>query len=420
MESHDPDHLHEGCCLNRTLQRNFIPASAGIFLTLQSARCYTRQMLTYLEDFVEYIAGIRDRNGHLVNSFTVSNVRLANYDHNIVHSLGSQTAVGTSLTDRQYQLASKIVHKYRRQLGQQGITVPDPLALRMPLRVVDRSSTLSYDANEQQFYLRFPYNANIIDSLREFSNVSCGRVVFDNERRAWIIGASLPNLVYISNWAREHNFTVAFDVDQLLEEFYNNTQVPVLKFADSEQRSYAIDNDPGSMELDLVNQEDIDILAVLNQASAWQVAVDPEVVKCARDRGYRDQWIEWSMKRMLHIRPEQDSIEDFFAWVNTLSLWPVIWHSSDTEDIGKIESVLGEGRVVTLHDKRSWNRRDPVADRLVFFSPVLAPSSSRSKYNGDVGVLVTKQSIMYQIKNIWGSRSRKLVYWGDKILTELR
>lgn len=377
-------------------------------------------MLTHLEDFVEYIAGIRDRNGHLVNGFTMPNVRLANYDQGIVHSLGSQTAIGTSLTDRQYQLASKIVHKYRRQLGTQGIVVPDNPSLRMPLRVVDRSSTLSYAAGEQQFHLRFPYNATTIDSIREFSNISCGQVVFDSERRLWTIGASLPNLVYIADWARKNNFTIAFDVDQLLEEFYDNTQVPVLKFADSEQRSYTIDNDPGSMDLGLVNREGMDILAVLNQASSWQVAVDPEVVKCARGRGYRDQWIEWSMKRMLHIRPEQDNIEDFFAWVNTLSLWPVIWHSSDSEDIGRIESVLGEGRVVTLHDKRSWSRRDPVEDRLVFFTPVLAPSSSRSKYNGDVGVLVTKQSIMYQIKNIWGSRSRKLVYWGDKILTELR
>jgi len=348
------------------------------------------------------------------------NVRLANYDQGIVHSLGSQTAIGTSLTDRQYQLASKIVHKYRRQLVTQGVTVPENPGLRMPLRVVDRSSTLSYDANEQQFHLRFPYNATIIDSLSEFSNISCGQVVFDGNRRLWTIAASLPNLVYITDWARKNSFDVCFDTDQLLEEFYNNIQVPILKFVDSEQRSYVIDNDPGSLDLDLVNQDGKDILSILNQASSWQVSVDPEIVKCARSCGYRDQWIEWSMKRMLHIRPEQCNIEDFFSWVNTLSLWPVIWHSGDSEDMRKIQSVLGEDRVVTLHDKRSWSRRNPVEDRLVFFTPVLAPSSSRSKYNGDVGVLVTKQSIMYQIKNIWGSRSRKLVYWGDKILTELR
>ena len=377
-------------------------------------------MLTYLEDFLEYIAGHRDLQGRLVNGFSVPNVRLANYDHGIVHSLGSQTAVGTSLTDRQYQLALKIVNKYRRQLGQKGIIVPETLELRMPIRVVDRTSTLNYDPDSQQFVLRFPYNATVIDSIREFINISCGKVVFDNEHRQWTVGASLPNLVYITNWAREHNFVVTFDADQLLEEFYNNIQVPMLKFEDIEQRTYIVDNNPGSIDLDLVNRPSTDILTVLNQASSWQVAVDPDVVKCARDQGYRDQWIEWSMKRMLHIRPEQDSIEDFFAWVNTLSLWPVIWHSSDNNDIVEIESALGEGRVVKLHDKRSWNKRDPVADRLVFFSPILAHSSSQSKYNGDVGVLVTKQSIMYQIKNVWGGRSKKLVYWGDKILTELR
>ena len=138
-------------------------------------------MLTYLEDFIEYIGGVKDATGRLTN-YTQPVVRLANYDVGIVNSLSMQTSTGTPFTDRQCQLATKIVIKYRKQLAVNGIVLPEHLPLRMPIREVDRSSYMTLSEDRKDLYLRFPYSATLIDSIRQFGYLSCGRVEFNREK----------------------------------------------------------------------------------------------------------------------------------------------------------------------------------------------------------------------------------------------
>jgi len=372
---------------------------------------YNDLMLTYLEDFIEYIGGIRDSNGKL-NNFPLVTVRLANYDVNVINSLSMQTSTGLALTDRQYHLAVKVVTKYRKQLATKGITLPENLPLRMPIRVVDRSSSIVLSEDRKELYLRFPYQPNLVDSLREFSRVSCGEVEFDSSKKQWVIGASVPNLIYMMNWAREHQFEIHFDSDSLLESLYEDYRFPVLRL-DSEQEKYVVENDPGSFDLEQLNQLS-DVITVLVTAGVWQIAVDNSVIKYAKQKGYSDQWIQWSTKRMLHIRPDEVKIEEFFEWVNTTDLWPVIWNSPDLNDMVYLQNVLGTDRVVNLNSRKEWNKRNPQKEKLVFFSPTLT-----QKQIDFVGILITRQSILYKIKHHWTHKSNKIVYWGDKLLSEV-
>lgn len=383
-------------------------------------------MLTYLEDFIEYISGFKDRNGQATNFWfgSVSQVRLANYDVAVVSGLGDQTNRGVALTDRQVQLAQKIVNKYRRQLAMQGITVPETLGLRMPARVVDRSSVINYSVEKSEFQVRFPYNAKLIDGLREFSRISCGQVIFNPTDRYWAVAASVPNLVFINNWGRENGFTLTFDVDTLLEELYNNITVPLLTYDTHEVGRLTVKNNPGTMDETVLQQPGKSLLDALVQAGTWQIPVDSSVVQAAQAQGFSDQWIEWSTKRMLHVRPDQVSLEDFFSWVNTTQLWPVIWNSSSDLDIVELKSLLGADRVLRLEDSKIWGNQNLVKERTLLYTPVLANnrrvlSATVARRLEEIGVLVTRQSIIYQIKNQWGSKSRKIVYWGDKLLSEL-
>lgn len=383
-------------------------------------------MLTYLEDFIEYISGFKDRNGQATNFWfgSVTQVRLANYDNTVVSGLGEQTNRGVALTDRQYQLALKIVNKYRRQMSAQGITVPENLELRMPVRIVDRSSSVSYSEEKAEFQVRFPYNPKLIDSLRAFSRLSCGQVMFNPTDRHWSVAASLPNLVYINSWAKENNFSITFDADALLERLYDDIVVPVLNWDPQNPQHLTIQNNPGSLNQEELQQPGMTIMDALVKAGDWQIPVDPTVLASVRDQGISDQWIEWSTKRMLHIRPDQVSLEDFFSWVNTTRLWPVIWNSSSDLDIVELKSLLGADRVLRLEDSKIWSNQNLVKERTVLYTPVLANnrrvlSGTVARRLEEIGVLVTRQSIVYQIKNQWGSKSRKIVYWGDKLLSEL-
>lgn len=383
-------------------------------------------MLTYLEDFIEYISGFKDCNGQATNFWfgSLTQVRLANYDNAVVSGLGEQTNRGMALTDRQYQLALKIVNKYRRQMTAQGITVPEKLELRMPVRIVDRSSTISYSEEKAEFQVRFPYNPKLIDSLREFSRISCGQVMFNPTDRYWSVASSVPNLLFINGWAKENNFSITFDVDALLERLYSDIVVPVLGWDTQNPQQLTIQNNPGSLNQEELQQPGMTIMDALVKAGDWQIPVDPAVLASVRAQGISDQWIEWSTKRMLHVRPDQVSLEDFFSWVNTTRLWPVFWNTIGDQDIIDLKDLLGPERVLKFDDLKTWSHLDLVQDRVVLYSPVLAGNRRMGPNNttrrlDQIGILVTRQSIMYQIKNQWSSKSRKIVYWGDKLLSEL-
>ena len=374
-------------------------------------------MLTYLEDFLEYIGGYRTNQGKSASvfPFTVNHdIRLANYDHNIVGTMSYQTFCGNPLTDRQYELAVKLVYKYRKQLQQKGVIVPDNLPLRMPLRTVDRSKTIIYDENLSEFQIRFPFNADLVNEIRTLTFLNCGTVVFDRERRIWSAAATIPNLVWIVQWAQEKDFEIKFNHNQLLEHFYNNLMIPRLKLAEGSIRDLEIENNPGNMNLEELNQPGQTLLQAITRASEWQVTIDPKVTECAKQEGADPQWVEWSSRRMIHVRPGDQVQEKFFQWLETVNLWPVLWHSSDIEDLAALNNYFGQNRVLKLNNKQKLEKLDPVQNRLIFFS-----ETTKSRSTIPIGVFVTRQSIIYLIKNNWGQTSRKIVYWGDRFLTDV-
>ena len=372
-------------------------------------------MLTYLEDFLEYIGGFKDNQGSSTGTFPFSNnIRLANYDQNIVGTMSYQTFCGIALTDRQHTLAVKLVNKYRKQLQQKGIVVPEELPLRMALRIVDRSMSISYNEHLAEFHIRFPFNAALVDELRSFTGLNCGTVVFDREKRIWTAAATIPNLIWLANWAQEKNFEIKFDHNQLLEKFYNDLSIPRLKLAEGSCRELVIENNPGSMDISELNQPGQNLLQAITRASEWQVTVDPDVAKCAEQTGFDPQWVEWSSRRMIHVRPGDQTEEKFFQWLETVNLWPVLWHSSNAEDFANLKNYFGSDRVCKLNTKQKIEKLNPVQNRLIIFS-----ETTKSRSTIPVGVFVTRQSIIYLIKNNWGQTSKKIVYWGDRFLTDV-
>lgn len=368
-------------------------------------------MLTYLEDYLEFIGGYRTLAGKL-NPVGMANVRLANYDQNIVNTLGYQTSTGNGLTDRQYELAKKIVHKYRKQLQQKGVTVPEVLELRIPIRYVDRSQTLSHNEATNRLIVKFPFRSDLVDSIRNLVSISCGEFLFDRDQKVWRADCTLPNLVWLVNWAQKNNFEIRFDHNQLLEQLYNEIAIPSLKLVNESSQQLDVDHNPGSIDIESINSSDQNLIHAICRASDWQINIDPLVIKCAEKQGYSSQWLEWSSRRMLHVRPSPETELEFFRWLDTIDIWPVVWHSDQPTDYDSLKSHFGVDRVMTVN-KQKIKGRNSIADRLVLYTERLPNSLS------DVGIFVTRQSVIYQIKRRWGQNSRKIVYWGDRLLTDI-
>lgn len=171
-------------------------------------------MKTYdhVEDYLEVIAGKRAIDGKVAASSWLGYefkpiVSLARYDVNFLDSVTDATLGGTSLTDRQSELALKIISKYHRQLHAQGISIDSIVqtpCYRKPIRVVDRSKTIYIQDGE--IIIRFTFEQKLIEYIRENAKASQGRVWFDKSLRQWRMALTEYNVNWISAFANSNQF----------------------------------------------------------------------------------------------------------------------------------------------------------------------------------------------------------------------
>lgn len=201
----------------------------GLFFDFCLHTCYTTSMKTYdhIEDYLEVIAGKRDLDGALPKNqiswmglgFDFKPiVSLARYDVNFLDSVTDATIGGTSLTDRQAELAVKIIGKYTRQLHAQGIDVESIVqspAYRKPIRIVDRSKTIWVEDGE--IHVKFTFEQKLIEYIRDNAKDSQGRIKFDKEQRLWRIALTEYNVNWVSTFANTHGFTLDPALPKLMQ-----------------------------------------------------------------------------------------------------------------------------------------------------------------------------------------------------------
>lgn len=172
------------------------------------------QTLPYIEDYLELLGGYVLRNS-LVRSPVI---RLARYDVQIVDSMASQTSRGLALTDRQADLAHRLVVKYRKQLLQHGIDIGDQennRRFRMPLREVDRSRSISIVNGK--ICIKFPYETQIIDQIKDSGKSVPGEMYFDKNEKTWLASITEPRLLWLTNLVDKYEFKISDEITDLID-----------------------------------------------------------------------------------------------------------------------------------------------------------------------------------------------------------
>ena len=169
------------------------------------------QTFPYIEDYLELLGGYTTSNG------IHCQIKLARYDISIVGNMSSNTSYGQSLTDRQADLAVKLILKYRKQFLKHrvDVTPAENPQYRLPLRKVDRTATARVE--NDLVVLRFPYNRPMIDQLQDQRTVSKGRMEYFRKDREWQIALTEPNVKWIFEWCSVNNF----EIDPQLQELYD-------------------------------------------------------------------------------------------------------------------------------------------------------------------------------------------------------
>lgn len=210
----------------------------------------------YVEDYIEYIAGYRTITGQLTNSWFsamyVPVISLARYDVKIIDSLATQTIQGTALTDRQAELAVKIIHNYQRQLSTQGVAVNfgDEPIYRMKLRIIDRSCRAWYD---KKVYLQFLFNTDIIDHIKRDRRSAQGSVEFDRNKKIWVFAPTEYNINLAYQLADQHQFTIDSSLQELMEQILEVEKTPYKIELNKSDNELVITNAPQPL-IDYINQ----------------------------------------------------------------------------------------------------------------------------------------------------------------------
>ena len=183
----------------------------------------------YVEDYLEIINGDRNPDtGKLYGLFegTQPIINLARYDVSVLGSMSAATSENRSLTDRQAELAVKIILKYQRQLEKLSIDVSpvENPQFRHPLRTIDRRRIL--DIVDDHILLKFPYETKLIDSVRELAKISEGTWRFDSASKSWVLAITETNVVAADGFARNNQFEIAPAFTKLTEKVLACESVP--------------------------------------------------------------------------------------------------------------------------------------------------------------------------------------------------
>ena len=206
------------------------------------------QPFVYVEDYIEFIAGWRERNGRILQLFQniPSPLSLARYDVSILNSLGVQTALeNRAYTDKQAELAKKIIFKYRRQLANLSdpVIVPDRLDnFRLGVREVDRTKSAS--VHDGVIWLRFPYDAELIRNIKDFSRTSQGFLHWDNQDKVWKMALTEYNVGLVMTYCKDNGF----GIDSQIEEIFG-------KILECEKTKYKIELIKDQDQYKIVNAE---------------------------------------------------------------------------------------------------------------------------------------------------------------------
>lgn len=305
----------------------------------------------YLEDYIEYIAGTRDKHNRTSTAFFCTpTVNLARYDKSVMNSFAMQLENKTGFTDRQAILAGKIVDKYRRQLAKQDVKVPadiDELSLRYPIREVDRTCSLFIE--DEKIIAKFPYTTSIINAIKAHTHDHTGVVMFNKERKVWEIALTEPNLLWMSDVAHEFDFEVSDEIKALHADVLADSQrkYSIELMADGNGAPF-IDNAPKQM-IDYI-QERIGSVSsnTLDNVAQFAGTLGFGIHHSIRNTILHVDFLE---SRSIRVEPTPEGIQKIVDFAVTHNKFPIFTYRPGmlgSEETAMLNSCFEDSEVMDL------------------------------------------------------------------------
>ena len=366
--------------------------------------------LRYVEDYLEFLYGTMDKegNGSSVFNYAIhatSKIKLATYDKSPVSSMGAFCSKARTenyescLTDRQVDLARKIITKYRRQFLAIGIALPEndsDLELRHPVRTIDRVKYLAHDIDNKQIKLKFPYDPKKVSVLHDYSNNSAGQCEWDNASRHWTFDLTEGNISKMLELFQQEDLRIDESLTDIVTDVLtaNNEQLPRFSINNKELKLYNCH--PRVHEyLNELNWDarQIDKLAYwVSQASALGLHIDNSIIDTLMSQ-YSDDVVNIIINRKVTMpsnnMPEgpwynallkaNDVLQDY-PWVLYLSWWT---NKTDWTPFKNMISYQENDKNSFRVNKKFANVLDGLKDPIVIVDSVIGRDAVRNYIEGN-------------------------------------
>lgn len=321
-----------------------------------------------VEDYLEVLAGKRDlvtgvlRPASWLGVEFKPIVNLARYDVNFLDSVTNHTLGSNALTDRQAELAVKLILKYTRQLNVRGVST-EPLhtpKYRHTLRIIDRSKSLWMD--QESLYVRFPYNGEMIQQLRELLNTRQGAAKFDKDSKTWKIAISEYNVNFLYTWAKSHEFTIAEDVQAVMKEILEIESVPYKIELVCDEQGVRITNAPASMieylEAQGITWTPEDLTKLVDLSSVLGYTVDADVLKAVELLIGSDLSV-FAQRREYELNGDASYIDRLVRYATLTDRLPVVvFDSTPRNSLATYQSILGPDQITVVGNQKLTDFND--------------------------------------------------------------
>ena len=377
------------------------------------------KQFSYVEDYLEVINGDRDPvTGKIYGLFdsTPPIINLARYDVNIIASMSGNTQTGTALTDRQAEIACKIILKYRKQLATRSIDVTpvETPAFRIPLRTIDRRKLVTLVDDE--ICLKFPFETKLIDQVRDMTKDSQGHWRWSNSSKEWRLGLTETNLVAALGIGRIHQFEIDPELLLLEQKILDLEAIPYEIKLVRNNDQISITNLPQSLgnyiETELGGLNNHNVLRLIDNASILGYAVD-RMLEYTVTKDHPPRVFNLMLGKEHRFPPGADSgvLEDIIYYAEITNRWPIYVYEPDMSD--RLYKAFVEKYFTPDQVYRSINNKkqpDVEGKRVVFFNKYAA------NWNLDIPLLLSSAGMMHGgEKTMLLQRAKKVVYFAADV-----
>lgn len=288
----------------------------------------------HVEDYIEILAGYDPGgNATLFNTgkYTFS---LARYDVQIVDSMAASTLWNsTALTDRQGELAIKLVIKYKRQFANQGVDigpVEENPTWRFPLRTIDRSLRIWREGDD--LLAKFPYQSRWIEEFRKLKDTAQGRSLWDHDDKVWRLGITEYNVNWLVTWGELNKFNIDTEVLDLYTKVIaaenSRYEIKLIQQADRFEITNAANSLVNYVEDRLGGFGLDNLVKLVDNAGVLGYTIDPKLDCPELLKLFGDD-------RVIHVpSTEEGSLDLIFDYAELTGRWPIcIYNPGTTQTI---------------------------------------------------------------------------------------